>query len=80
MRKGIAFLGIALLALAAGLQAGRQYLSPYIAKQIEDGIRQQVVWQPDSPPIVRGKLCHASLDLVFFFLFSVESQGPGIYH
>lgn len=56
MRTGIAFLGVLCMALAGGLQAGRQYLSPYIDKQIREGIRQQVVWQPDSPPIVRGKI------------------------
>jgi hypothetical protein len=67
MQPGIAFLGALCLALAGGLQAGRQYLSPYIAKQIEDGIRQQVIWQPDSPPVVRGKFCNASLDLVLLY-------------
>jgi hypothetical protein len=57
MRIGITILGLLCMALAGGLQAGRQYLSPYIDKQIQEGIRQQVVWQPDSPPVVRGKFC-----------------------
>jgi len=58
MRVGIAFLGVLFMALAGGLQAGRQFLSPYINKQLQEGIREQVVWQPDSPPVVRGKFKH----------------------
>jgi hypothetical protein len=77
MRIGVAFLGVLFLALAGGLQAGRQYLSPYIDQQIQEGIRQQVVWQPDSPPVVRGKL-QSSLDL-FLFLFRWSKAKAVLY-
>ena len=56
MRLGIGLLGVVCLAFAASLEAGRRYLSPFIAQKIHAGILEQVVWSPDSPPIVKGLL------------------------
>ena len=50
-------LGLFLVTLGAFLQIGHVYLRPFIKQQLHDGIRGQVIWQPDSPPDVRGGWC-----------------------
>lgn len=48
-------LGLALLAVAALLSLSAVPLANKIAAEVQERIRQQVVWQPNSPESVAGE-------------------------
>lgn len=65
MRTPLFLGGLLLVALGAGLQTARQLVSPKISEKINEAIVKQIVWQPDSPPSVKGESDLKSQDASF---------------